>query len=350
MRADLPPAIASAIETCVQPTLLFDRARLVANMHAFVASGATVLFAAKSFPHPEVWQLAAATCAGFDVASVGELAALPATSLVSVADPTGRAGDVARAARVIVSCESAAQVARAPANAEIAIRLSSSYGHRDPAVGAVLDGNGHRRSRFGVETEDELRAIADAARGRRLGLHVHHGPVTAGSGERFASTVRDALARAAGLEIAFLDVGGAWHGVADVGAAIATVRAAVPASIELIVEPGRAIAREAGFAVGRVVAARELADRMLRIVDLSRLGHLRWSPIELVGAAPHAGTGRNVLVVGPTCSEDDVVGEWTITPALLAVGERFIVRGVTGYAVAWNTPFGGVPAADIRIV
>lgn len=350
MRADLPDAIARAIETAEHPTLIFDRSRIAANLDAFVATGATVLFAAKSFPHPDVWALAAERCAGFDVASVGELAMLPATKIVSIADPTGRGGAAARAPRLIASCETVAHVVAAPAHAEIAIRLSSSYGGRDPAVGAVLDGNGHRRSRFGVEHDHVVHAMAEAAGTRRVGLHVHHGPVTAGTGARFAMTARDALTRARGLDIAFIDLGGAWHGVADVGAAVATARAAVPAHVELIVEPGRAIAREAGFACGRVVAARELPDRMLRIVDLSRLCHLRWSAVEVVGAAPHAGTGRNVLVVGPTCSEDDVVGEWTVAPETLAVGDRFVVRGVTGYAAAWNTDFGGVPAAAVRIV
>ena len=109
------------------------------------------------------------------------------------------------------------------------------------------------------------------------------------------------------------------------------------------------IAREAGFACGRVVVARELADRAVRVVDISRSCHLRWSQVELVGAAPHPGTGRAALFVGPTCYEDDVIGEWTIAPDAARAGDRFLVRGVTGYAVAWNTGFGGVPAADVVI-
>ena len=56
-----------------------------------------------------------------------------------------------------------------------------------------------------------------------------------------------------------------------------------------------------------------------------------------------------MLVVGPTCYEEDVLGEWTMAPGRLAAGDRIVLRHVTGYAVAWNTSFGGVPAADVVI-
>jgi diaminopimelate decarboxylase len=361
VRADLPDAIARAITEHSRPTLVFDRARIATNLRELADAarvhGITALFAAKSFPHPEVWAMAAELCDGFDAASAGEIAALPAARVLSIVDPTGRALDevgdahVGAGRRLIVGCETAAQVERAPAHAEIAIRISASITGRDPAIGAVLDGTGHRRSRFGIDALDELRVIARAANGRPIGLHVHHGPVTATSAERFVATARAVLelAREAGIEPRFLDLGGAWHAIADLRDAFAKIRTALP-GIEILVEPGRAIAREAGFATGRVVAARELVDRSLRVVDLSRNCHLRWSQVELVGTAPHPGTGRDTLVVGPTCYEDDVLGEWTVAPAMLDEGARVVLRGVTGYAVAWNTSFGGVPAAEVVLV
>jgi diaminopimelate decarboxylase len=387
VRSDLPDAVARAVESCERAALVFDRARIAANLRTLAASARahriTTLFAAKSFPHAEVWALAAEQCDGFDAASTGEVSALPPSRILSIVDPTGRAHvGAAHRGRLIVGCETVAQVERAPAHAEIAIRVSASITGRDPAIGAILDGTGHRRSRFGVDVRaddaraddaraddaraddarpshdtrsrarDELRAMVRAADGRPVGVHVHHGPVTATSAERFVATAHAVLdlVREADVVPCFLDVGGAWHGIADLDGAFERVRAAVPSTIELIVEPGRAIAREAGFACGRVVVARELHDRSLRVVDLSRSCHLRWSQIELVGTAPHAGTGRNTLVVGATCYEDDVIGEWIIAPASLDEGARFALRGVTGYAVAWNTSFGGVPAADVLLL
>jgi diaminopimelate decarboxylase len=361
MRADLPASLAGAIDRCERPTLLFDLARIEANARAFAeaarAARVTVLFAAKSFPRPEVRAIAARWLAGFDVASPAELAEVAAAAhgppaIVSVTDPTGRAGALLPASlpRAIVGCETAEQVRAAPARAEIAIRLSASLAGRDPAIGAVLDGSGHRRSRFGLDAElpRAIAELAAAAAGRPVGLHVHHGAVAATGAERFVATARTALeaAAAAGLTPRFLDLGGAWHAIADLPGALRELRAAVPPELELIIEPGRALATGAGFACGRVTLARELADRPLRVVDLSRLCHLRWSHVELIGRSPvHA---RSTLFVGPTCFEDDTLGEWTVEPP--PAGARIAVRNVSGYAVAWNTGFGGVPPAEVVFV
>ena len=343
----------AVLEGCTRATLAFDLARFDENLQRVAAAARAAdiraLFAVKSFPHPRALELAARRLDGFDVASAGELAGVPKHAIVSIADPTGMTGSAiagAPGARVIVGCETPEQARAAPPDAEIAIRISTSITGLDPAIGAVLDGTGHRRSRFGLADRESVAAVAAAAAGRRIGLHVHHGPVIATSAERFVVTARAALALAP-LEPAFVDLGGAWHGIADLAGAFAAIRAALPRSLELIVEPGRAYAAGVGFACGIVRSARSLGDRELRVVDLSRACHLRWSTIELVARAPHPGAGRRVLVVGPTCYEEDVLGEWTVDPAELA--DRVIVRDVSGYALAWNTGFGGVPPADVIV-
>jgi len=348
---------------------VFDLARIDANLaeiaRAAAGAGVTALFAAKSFPHPAVRALAAAHLAGFDVASPEEIREVSGVAggthgpaVLSVADPSGRAIIAAAGwrGRLIVSCETAAQVRAAPPGAEIAIRISASLTGRDPAIGAVLEGSGHRRSRFGLDTgparrSEAIRELAGAAYPRPVGLHVHHGPVAATSGERFAATARAVLAAAAeaGVEPRFLDLGGAWHAIPDLAGALAELRAALP-PLELVIEPGRRVADGAGFAASRIAASRELDDRELRVLELSRSCHLRWSQPELVAPPPRTGAGRAVLFVGPTCYEDDVLGEWIVEPARFLAGGLAVLRHVTGYAVAWNTGFGGVAPADVVIV
>ncbi len=334
------------LATCTRATLVYDLPTIAANLSAVAiaahAVGIHVLFAAKSFPHPQVLRLAAAHLDGFDVASPAELASVSGR-IISICDPSGRTQPTA--GRTIVSIETAAQLATVSPRAEIAIRISASITGRDPAVGAILDGSGHRRSRFGVSTREEVAALVEAC-GRRVGLHLHHGPITATSADRFIASAQAAL----GLldhEPAFLNLGGAWHGIADLPTAFAKLRAAVPNSIELLIEPGRLFAARAGFACGIVTASRSLPDRELRVLDLSRACHLRWSPVDLVAPAPHPGHGRKVLLVGPTCYEEDTIGEWTIDPA--HVEHRAVVRDVPGYALAWNTGFAGIPPADVVI-
>jgi diaminopimelate decarboxylase len=359
--------VREALARCDRATLLFDLARIERNIDKLALAaaeiGATALFASKSFPHPAVRALAAQRLAGFDVASPGEvddaIAEAPRSALLAVGDPSGRA--IAAAARwpgrLVISCETPAQVAAAPRHAEIAVRLSASRTGRDPAVGAVLDGSGHRRSRFGLDVDRansaaQLVALARAAAGRPVGLHVHHGPVSATSSERFVATARAALevAEAAGLAPAFLDLGGAWHAVADLPATLRAIRAAVPSTIELRLEPGRLLADGAGFACGRVEVARMLDDRPLRVVALSRICHLRWSQVQLIAPAPRPGEGVTALFVGPTCYEDDVLGDWAIEPAWFDEGDRVVLRNVTGYALAWNTGFGGTAPAEVVLI
>jgi diaminopimelate decarboxylase len=138
--------------------------------------------------------------------------------------------------------------------------------------------------------------------------------------------------------------------VADLAGTLGQIRAALPPPIEILLEPGRRIAEGAGFAAGRITAARELDDRALRVLDLSRSCHLRWSQPELVAPPPRTGEGRRMLVAGPTCYEDDVLGEWTAEPARFPAGGLALFRNVTGYAVAWNTGFGGVAPAAVVMV
>lgn len=308
------------------------------------------LFAMKSFPREEVRAIAARHLDGFDVASPGELASVRSSGIVSIVDPSGLAIAAApRERRVLVGCDTVEHVRAAPPHAELAIRISASITGRDPAIGAVLEGSGRRTSRFGIETREQLVALVDAAGDRPLGIHVHHGPVTATSAERFIATARAAIAlfAEAGREAAFINLGGAWHGIGDHAAAFAELREAL-GTVELFVEPGRAYAAGAGFACGRVLATRELPDRLLSTVELSRSCHLRWSQPELVVPPPRAEVRTKLLLVGPTCYEDDVIGEWIVDP--VHVERRVVLRNVTGYAVAWNTGFGGIAPADVVLV
>lgn len=350
MRAE----VARAIDDCERASLVFDLHAIERNVVALASAARAAqirpLFAMKSFPRGEIRAIAARHLDGFDVASPGELAVAPPSGILSIVDPSGVA--IAQAPsdrRVLVGCDTVEHVRAAPPHAEIAVRVSASITGRDPAIGAVLEGSGRRTSRFGVATREQLAALVTAAGGRPLGIHVHHGPVTATSAERFIASARAAIAlfADAGREPAFINLGGAWHGIDDHVAAFAELRSAL-GGVELFVEPGRAYAAGAGFACGRVLATRELDDRLLSTVELSRSCHLRWSQPELVAPPPRAELRRKLLLVGPTCYEDDVLGEWIVDPA--HVERRVVLRNVTGYAVAWNTGFGGVAPADVVLV
>lgn len=371
MSARAPAAIAAAASVG-GPVILYDLGAIARRMKAARAAAEAadvrVLAAVKAIAVPEVLALAAEALDGFDVAGPEEdaIVAERRASIVSVTFPGGAAEDRLRALvrsgrRVIASCETAAQVAAAARveGVELALRVSTSALGED-APGGVRDRDGGHASRFGAAIA-ELRALAEVARDRVRGLHVHGGPLAV-TPDRFAARARAALAAAdaAGIALARLDLGGSLHGFtldeptagrARLADALAAVRAAVPREVELCIEPGRLWTEGAGYAAGRVLAARAAAGHDARVLALSRLCHLRWSTPVLCAPPPRAGDRRALLLLGATCCEDDVIGD-AIVPSDVALreGELAIVAGVSGYAAAWNRGFAGVPAARVIAV
>lgn len=340
------------------PALIFDvgvmrdrmeRARAIAR-----AAGVELLYAVKAFPETVGVALAAEHLDGLDVAGPEEQAAALAmpTTTVSVTWPgdvdVGALGALAAKHRVTAVCETTAQVeaAASVAGVTLAVRLAS-------------DGE----SRFGVAPA-VLREVAAAGGDRVRALHVHGGPL-AMSPAIVAERARRACdaASAAGIALEQLDLGGSLHGFALAKAtsgqalladALAAARTVVPTNVRLVFEPGRLWTEGAGFACGRVLAARDDGTRAIRVLELSRLCHLRWSTPRLVAPPPKPGEPRvAVTLLGATCCEDDTIADALIPPEhlpALDVGGRVIFAGINGYAAGWNRAFAGVPAARVLTV
>jgi ornithine decarboxylase len=369
--AAVTPGVARALSRLTDgPTLMFDReviaARLAAVRAAAHAVGVQALFAVKACPLPEVLSLVAEQFDGLDVAGPEEqaMARIAPTTIISVTWPgdtdPSRLMALAARHRVIAVCETASQLAAAASvpEVELAVRLSVSALVDEEAPGGLRLGDRHA-SRFGV-APDELRVLREFGGDRLRALHLHGGPL-ATSPARLAKLATAALAAAesAGIALARLDLGGSLHGFAldaptagqaTLADALAAVRAVVPSSIELAIEPGRVIVDGAGFAVGRVLASRAIGGRETRTLSLSRLCHLRWSSPRLVSPPPRAGEGVPLTLLGATCCEDDVIADALVpADAVPAVRDRVVLSAVSGYAAAWNRSFAGVPAARIVV-
>jgi diaminopimelate decarboxylase len=323
---------------------------------AAIARAARVqpLFAAKACPLPVVLELARAHLDGVDVAGPEEQAAVAGARPTTVSVTWPGDVDVARLAalaagghRVIVVCETAAALAAAAAvpTAILAVRLSVSELLDEDAPGGLRGDRGHQ-SRFGVAPA-ELPALVAAAGPRLRALHLHGGPLATSP----ARLARLATAAVGGSLHGFaLDGAAASAGQATLADALAAARAAVPADVELAIEPGRLVVDGAGFAAGRVLAARTIGGRAARVLSLSRLCHLRWSSPRMVARPPRAGEAVALTLLGATCCEDDVIADARV-PAheLPAVGARVVLAAVSGYAVAWNRGFAGIPPAQVVV-
>lgn len=369
MSRHAPAHVAAAAAAGTGPQLLYDRWAIAARLDAIAAiarrHGVVAVAAAKALPTDEVAALAAARLDGLDLAGPDEDRLAGGARALSLTYPGGV--DAARLAalvgagrRVIVTGESAAQLVAAAAvpGVELAARVSTSaLGEAAPGGLRTVDGH---VSRFGLD-RSELAALPAAVRDRVRGLHAHGGPLATSPStlaRRAAGLIE--LGAEAGLALERVDLGGGLHGFTldaptagqfTLDAAVAAARAAVPSTIELWLEPGRLVCEGAGYAAATVLAARTVESLAVRVLELSRLCHLRWSTPRLCAPPPPAGAGQRVALVGATCCEDDVIADARV-PSLapLEPGQRAVLAEVSGYAATWNRGFAGVSAATVTLV
>ncbi|RLB47283.1 MAG: hypothetical protein DRI90_26500, partial [Deltaproteobacteria bacterium] len=91
--------------------------------------------------------------------------------------------------------------------------------------------------------------------------------------------------------------------------------------------------------------------------NLSGACHLRWSypfPIDSSGR-PARGSGEvEAVLVGPTCCENDVIGRFAVhhpeRKGPLRVGDTLLFGGISGYSLAWNIAFNGIPPARVTLL
>jgi diaminopimelate decarboxylase len=258
-----------------------------------------------------------------------------------------------RPSRVMVNFDSTDQLAALP------LAPGVQYGLR---IGLDLASDrehspGNLLTRFGVDAGDVAGIKALARRVPISGFHCHIGRETNDHDvyRELADTLIG-LARALGLELEYLNLGGGLRPDVEpraVGELVADLRRRVPRRVRLLLEPGNWWFAGAGFAVGRVVGVKPMRDGALRAtLDLSKDCHLRWAKPRVVAAGDGAQRVK-VCFAGPTLYEGDVLGAFDMPSsndaAPVCVGDTVVFAGVTGYAAGWNTSFNGVPQARVLL-
>jgi ornithine decarboxylase len=159
-----------------------------------------------------------------------------------------------------------------------------------------------------------------------------------------------------GIRLDLLDVGGGLparydadvlplsaYGDAILGAA----RRDLPYAVSLVVEPGRAIAAEAGVLVTSVIGVAERAGRRWVHLDVGAFNGLMESlETDRRLRYPIRAPGRRrplvrCSVTGPTCDSEDTILHDVPLPADLEVGERLHVCTAGAYTTAYASRFNG---------
>lgn len=119
--------------------------------------------------------------------------------------------------------------------------------------------------------------------------------------------------------------------------------------LEIYLEPGEAVALNAGFLVAEVLEVNE--KRQVAIVDASAACHMPdvlempYRPF-IINSYPAKEKEYNYKIGGPTCLAGDVIGEYSFENPLKE-GERLIFTDMAIYSMVKNNTFNGMPLPSI---
>ncbi len=353
------------------------RERYRAFDRAFGVQPHQVCYAVKANANLSVLQVLAQEGAGFDIVSVGELERVLAAggdaSKVVFSGVAKRRDEIERALAVGIkslNVESEAELDRIAdvarshgVVAPISVRVNPDVDARThPYISTGL-----KENKFGVEIATAARLYREAA------AHPHLQPVGLdchiGSQLTDLAPFRDAVARVMalldtlrqdGITLHHLDLGGGLGvqyrdeqppAIADYVRTL--VEAVSDPSMEIIIEPGRAIAANAGVLLTRVEYLKHNEARHFAIVDVGMNDLIRpalyqaWQDIVVV--QPHeAGTTAAWDIVGPVCETGDFLGKGR--ELTLQAGDLLAVMSAGAYGFTMASNYNTRPrAAEVMV-
>jgi len=363
------------------PCYVYSRATLERHWHVFDDALAghphLICYAVKANSSLAVLQVMAQMGSGFDVVSGGELQRVLAAggdAARTIFSGVGKTADEMRLALDTgIRCfnvESESELERLDA-------IAAETGHIAPVslrVNPDVDAHTHpyistglRDNKFGIDVGTALDAYQRATELQHIkvtGIDCH-----IGSQLTDAAPFIDALDRVLelidrltdkGIQLQHIDMGGglgiryaATDKPPQPGAyARALLDKLSGSSLELQLEPGRAIAGSAGILLTRVEYLKHTAHRNFAIVDAAMNDLQRpalydaWH--EIVPVQPHGGSNVLYDIVGPICETGDFLGK----SRLLALNESDLlaVRSTGAYGFTMSSNYNSRPrAAEIMV-
>lgn len=223
---------------------------------------------------------------------------------------------------------------------------STQDGHEiyDPcAAGSRL---GVTRAVFDREMEETYFALLD-------GLHFH--TLCEQNSDALSVTIASVKEKFGDIlpHMKWLNMGGGHHitkDVYDIPLLERSIRYAQETwGVEVYLEPGEAVALNAGYLASRVLDIVENADTKIAILDTSAACHMP-DVIEMPYTPPlyqSVESGQYAYrLAGPTCLSGDVIGDYTFA-APLQVGDILLFGDMAIYTTCKNNTFNGMPIPNI---
>ena len=363
--AGLSPALRSFLDRTDVPTpyVVIDIDIAEQRYHELAAAipGAAIFYAVKANPAMPLLERLVAIGSSFDVASPAEidrcLAAGASPARISYGNTIKKRRDIAYATscgvrRFSVDVDTELEkIADAAPGAEVCVRLRHDCGGADWPLSR----------KFGCDAPDVARLMVRASQaGMRTGVSFHVGSQQRdlGAWDTTLEVVAGIVARAndGGAALNFLNLGGGFPGsYVDAVPSIPTYGRAVRDALqrwfpqgveELMIEPGRYMAADAGVLRSEVVlVSRRSPDDLERWVylDCGRFHGLAETMDEAIRyrlRTPHDGTPTGpVALAGPTCDSADVLYEKNAyhLPLALAEGDHVDVLSAGAYTTTYSS-------------
>ena len=385
--ADLVAEVGSPVYVYSAGTL---RSHYQALADAFADVKPTICFAIKSLANLQVLKVLAAEGSGFDVVSGGELARALAVGAepgrvvyAGVGKTNGEINEAVAAGIGLFNVESEQEfenlsrlAAEAGKDVRAALRVNPDV---DPKTHRYTT-TGKKETKFGVDIERAERFFQTYGRDERVrldGIHLHLGsPIyTARPYVDAINKTLNLMARldSQGFDVRTLDIGGGFGAdyieghsptAADYAAEIVPLLA--DTGLEIILEPGRQIACNAGVLLTTVQYVKQGGDRTFVIVDAAMTDLIRPAlyesehfvyPAQLpAGAEPpqrrpdyEAPDGAKVDIVGGVCETSDFLAKDRVLPPLTR-GDLLSVFSAGAYGFVMSSQYNSRPrAAEVLV-
>ncbi len=375
------------------PVYIYSTATLLGHYakitEAFAALDLTICFSIKSLANIHVLKVLAEAGSGFDVVIGGELA----RALEIGADPAKivYAGVGKTDKELLEAIHAGIGLFNIESEAEFE-NLSRLAGQEGKTVRAALRVNpdvdpkthrytttGKKETKFGVDIERAERffaAYGNDANVKLDAIHLHIGsPIY--SPDPYVAAITKTLAMMdrlseQGVEIRTMDLGGGFAADYEIGkspAAVDYAAAIVPLvkdrNLEIILEPGRSIAGNAGVLVSEVQYVKQGGERNFVIIDAAMTDLLRPAlyesehfvyPASLGGGAEptrnptfEAPDGVKVDIVGGVCESSDFLAKDRVLPAMKR-GDLLAVFTAGAYGFVMSSQYNSRPrAAEVLV-
>ncbi|MDP4985228.1 diaminopimelate decarboxylase [Pseudoalteromonas tunicata] len=363
------------------PCYVYSRATLERHYHAFTDAAAgqhhLVCYAVKANSNLAVLNVLARLGSGFDIVSQGELARVVAAGgdprKVVFSGVAKTAHEIRYALELGIKCFNVESEAELERISDVATELGQTAPisiRVNPDIDAKTHpyiSTGLKENKFGIEIHRAVSVYQHAATLPGIsieGIDFHIGSQLT-EVEPFLAALDKVLAiikqlKTLNIHIKHLDVGG------GLGVAYLAEEPPHPSSyvsqlverlsefsdLELVFEPGRAIAANAGILITQVEFLKQNQGKNFAIVDAGMNDLLRPSLYQawqnIIAVSPRSGTPSSYDIVGPVCETGDFLGK--DRELNLQQGDLLAVRSAGAYGFSMSSNYNSRPrVAEIMV-